>query len=83
VSFHTTGCQGGIDVPRRLIIGRLIKDQFVIGDSNPGTWFKGYGHNYPLIVHKGSIATAKVHYLVLKTVVTAHNRVLPRYVISW
>ena len=76
MAFHASRRQRGINVSGRFIVGTLIEDQLVAGDSNPGAWFEGYGHDHPLVIDERSIATAKIHDLILETVVTTHNGML-------
>jgi hypothetical protein len=54
----------------------LIEHKLVICDSNSGAWFEGDGHHHTLIIHESSVSAAKIHDLVLETIVTTHYRML-------
>ena len=65
-----------------LITGDGLKNELVVGDSNPGTGLKYDGHDDALVINERPVAAAQIHNLVLERIVAADDRMLPRYVIA-
>ena len=78
VSFHTAGSESGINVSGGFIVWGLVKHQFEIGDAHSSTRLEGHGHHHTLIIDKRAVTTAKIHDLVLETIVTTDDGVLAR-----
>ena len=65
-----------------LIARNGLKDELVVGDSNPGAGLKHDRHDDALVVDEGPVAAAQIHNLVLERVVAADDRMLPGYMIT-
>ena len=64
-----------------LIAGDRLKNELVVGDSNPSTGLKHDGHDDALVIDERPVAAAQIHNLVLERVVAADDRMLPGYMI--
>jgi hypothetical protein len=80
--FHTDRCKRCIYICARFIVGSLIEHKLVIRDSHSSARLKSNGHYHALIIHECAIATSQIHNLVLKTIMTPHNRVLARNMVT-
>jgi hypothetical protein len=65
-----------------LIAGDGLKNELVVGDSNPSTGLKHDRHDDALVIDERPVAAAQIHNLVLERVVAADDRVLPGYMIT-
>src|ERR1700751_3988602 len=65
-----------------LIERNRLKNELVVGDSNPSTGLKHNRHDDALVIDERPVAAAQIHNLVLERVVAADDRVLPGYVIA-